>query len=79
MNPPIPIAVAASLALASVSLNASTPAHPLAANPPRSVTVSEAEAPPVTRAGLPQSTLIVLPAEEKVGQRLRHRYGRLGV
>ena len=66
MKPPIPIAVAASLALASISLHASTPAHSLAANAPRSVTVSEAEAPPVIRAGLLQSTLIVLPPEEKV-------------
>ena len=66
MKPPIPIAVAASLALACVSLNASTPTHPLTANPPRSVTVSESEAPPVVRAGLLQSTLIVLPSEEKV-------------
>jgi type IV secretory pathway VirB9-like protein len=66
MKPLIPITVAASLALATVSLKASTPAHPLAANAPRSVTVSEAEAPPVIRAGLLQSTLIVLPAEEKV-------------
>ena len=66
MKPPILIAVAASLALACVSLNASTPAHPLTANAPRSVTVSESEAPPVVRAGLLQSTLIVLPAEEKV-------------
>ena len=31
MKPPIPIAVAASLALACVSLNASTPTHPLTA------------------------------------------------
>jgi type IV secretory pathway VirB9-like protein len=66
MKPPIPIAVAASLALASISLHASTPAHALAANAPRSVTVSQAEAPPVIRAGLLQSTLIVLPLEEKV-------------
>ena len=33
---------------------------------PRYVTVSEAEAPPVVRAALLQSTLIMLPAEEKV-------------
>jgi len=66
MKPPIPIAVAASLALACVSLNASTPPHSLTANPPRSVSVSESEAPPVVRAGLLQSTLIVLPSEEKV-------------
>jgi type IV secretion system protein VirB9 len=66
MKSPIPIAIATSLALASVSLHASTPAHPLQPNAPRSVTVSEADTPPVIRAGLLQSTLIVLPAEEKV-------------
>jgi type IV secretory pathway VirB9-like protein len=66
MKPLIPIMIAASLALATVSLNASTSAHPFVGSAPRSVTVSEAEAPPVIRAGLLQSTLIVLPAEEKV-------------
>ncbi len=35
-------------------------------NAPRSVAVSEAATPPVIRAGLLQSTLIMLPAEEKV-------------
>ena len=35
-------------------------------NAPRTVTVSEADTPPVIRAGLLQSTLILLPAEEKV-------------
>ena len=35
-------------------------------NAPRTVTVSESQAPPVVRAGLLQSTLIVLPVEEKV-------------
>jgi type IV secretion system protein VirB9 len=66
MKPLIPIVVTAGLALASVSLHATTPAHPLQPNAPRSITVSEAETPPVIRAGLLQSTLIVLPAEEKV-------------
>lgn len=66
MKPPIPIAIAASLALASTWLHAATPVHPLQANAPRNVTVSEADTPPVIRAGLLQSTLIVLPVEEKV-------------
>ncbi len=42
------------------------PTHPLHPNAPRIVLVTEAQAPPVIRAGLLQSTLIVLPAEEKV-------------
>ena len=40
--------------------------HRLQPNAPRSVTVSEAQAPPVIRAGLLQSTLILLPSEEKI-------------
>jgi len=66
MKPPIPIAVALHLALASASLHAGEPAHALQPNAPRTVVVSEAQTPPVIRAGLLQSTLIVLPAEEKV-------------
>lgn len=66
MKPPIPIVVALHLALASVSLHAAGPARPLQPNAPRTVTVSESQTPPVIRAGLLQSTLIVLPAEEKV-------------
>jgi type IV secretion system protein VirB9 len=66
MKPPIPIAVALHLALASASLYAAGPTHPLQPSAPRTVTVSESQTPPVIRAGLLQSTLIVLPAEEKV-------------
>ena len=66
MKPPIPIVVSLGLTLASMSLHATTPAHPLQPNAPRTVTVSESQTPPVIRAGLLQSTLIVLPAEEKV-------------
>lgn len=66
MKPLIPIAVALNLALASPSLHAAGPTHPLQPSAPRTVTVSESQAPPVIRAGLLQSTLIVLPAEEKV-------------
>ena len=63
MKPLIPIAVALNLA---VALHASGPAHPLQPGAPRTVSVSELQTPPVIRAGLLQSTLIVLPAEEKV-------------
>jgi type IV secretory pathway VirB9-like protein len=66
MKPPIPIATILHVALASASLHASEPAHPLQPSAPRTVTVSESQTPPVIRAGLLQSTLIVLPAEEKV-------------
>ena len=68
MKPPIVVFVAFGLALATASANASTPPEPhrLQPNAPRSVTVSEAETPPVIRAGLLQSTLILLPVEEKI-------------
>jgi type IV secretory pathway VirB9-like protein len=69
MKLPTPIILTAGLALASTaapSYAATDPNRPLQANAPRTVTVLEAEAPPVIRAGLLQSTLIVLPAEEKV-------------
>ena len=65
MKPLIPIVVSAGLALASAQCRAADP-HPLQPNAPRTVTLSEADTPPVIRAGLLQSTLIVLPAEEKV-------------
>ena len=56
------------LTLATATANAVTPPEPhrLQPNAPRSVTVTEAETPPVIRAGLLQSTLILLPAEEKI-------------
>jgi type IV secretory pathway VirB9-like protein len=69
MKPPILIFVACGLALTSVA-SASGPTAPeqkyLQPNAPRTITVSEADTPPVVRAGLLQSTLILLPAEEKV-------------
>lgn len=64
----IPLAVTSLLSLAcgfAQALNASE-AHHLEPNAPRSVTVSEADTPPVIRAGLLQSTLIILPPEEKI-------------
>jgi type IV secretion system protein VirB9 len=56
------------LALVTASAHAVAPPEPhhLQPNAPRSVTVSEADTPPVIRAGLLQSTLILLPAEEKI-------------
>jgi type IV secretion system protein VirB9 len=66
MKPLIPIVVSTGLALASLPCRATTDPHPLQPNAPRTVIVSEADTPPVIRAGLLQSTLIVLPAEEKV-------------
>ncbi len=68
MKPLILVFVTFGLALASVPSNASTTPEPhhLQPNAPRSVTVTEAETPPVIRAGLLQSTLILLPAEEKI-------------
>jgi type IV secretion system protein VirB9 len=66
MKPPIPIAIVLSYALASASLYAATDGHPLQPSAPRTITVSAAAAPPVIRAGLLQSTLVVLPPEEKV-------------
>ncbi len=68
MKPPILVFVSFVIALATASASASTTPEPhhLQPNAPRSVTVTEAETPPVIRAGLLQSTLILLPAEEKI-------------
>jgi type IV secretory pathway VirB9-like protein len=64
---PIILTVGLALAASAVPSYAAPDTHrPLQANAPRTVTVLEADAPPVIRAGLLQSTLIVLPAEEKV-------------
>jgi type IV secretory pathway VirB9-like protein len=70
MKPPILIFVACGLALAATVASASGPATPdpkhLQPNAPRTITVSETDTPPVVRAGLLQSTLILLPDQEKV-------------
>ena len=54
------------LMLAASQLHAAPESHPLQPSAPRTVMVTEAQTPPEIRAGLLQSTLIVLPAEEKV-------------
>ena len=70
MKPPIRIFVACGLAFAATAASASGPGTPgakhLQPNAPRTITVSEADTPPVVRAGLLQSTLILLPDQEKV-------------
>jgi type IV secretory pathway VirB9-like protein len=70
MKPPILIFLACGLALTASAASAPGPTIPdqkhLQPNAPRTITVSETDTPPVVRAGLLQSTLIVLPAEEKV-------------
>ena len=62
----IPIVVVIGLFHGAMPAFALGPEHPLQPSAPRSVTLVESQAPPVVRAGLLQSTLIVLPAEEKV-------------
>jgi type IV secretory pathway VirB9-like protein len=70
MRPPVPVSIGLGLMLASGSLHAApdphVDAHPFQPSAPRTVIVSEAATPPEIRAGLLQSTLIVLPTEEKV-------------
>jgi type IV secretory pathway VirB9-like protein len=69
MKPPIIIFLSCGLAFTATAY-ASGPgpseAKHLMPNAPRNIAVSEADTPPVVRAGLLQSTLIILPAEEKV-------------
>ncbi len=65
MRPYTPVILAAGLSL-SVAPLVRAQAHRPMPNAPRTIAVSEADAPPLVRAGLLQSTLIVLPTEEKV-------------
>jgi type IV secretory pathway VirB9-like protein len=66
VKPPIIIALSLGLAFASAAQALTDQSRHLQPSAPRTVTVSEADAPPSIRAGLLQSTLIMLPAEEKV-------------
>jgi type IV secretory pathway VirB9-like protein len=67
VKPPILIFVTCGLAFGSSTLSfASTAPHHLEPSAPRTVTVTESATPPVIRAGLLQSTLILLPIEEKI-------------
>lgn len=68
MKPPMIVAVTSLLSLACGAALASPAPEPhhLQPDAPRSVTISEAQTPPIVRAGLLQSTLILLPQEEKI-------------
>src|SRR6202022_3432269 len=66
MKPLIPIVAVIGLLHGALPTFASGPEHPLQPSAPRAVALVESQAPPVIRAGLLQSTLIVLPPEEKV-------------
>lgn len=70
MKPPILFFVTCGLALTATTASASGPGaldgKHLQPNAPRTITVSEADTPPVVRAALLQSTLILLPDHEKV-------------
>jgi type IV secretory pathway VirB9-like protein len=65
VKPPILIFLTCGLALSAHASTNPEPHH-LQPSAPRTVVVSEADTPPVIRAGLLQSTLILLPAEEKI-------------
>ena len=67
MKPLIPIAVILGFAFSATPATHAQPAPKhLEPNAPRTIAVSRELAPPVVRAALLQSTLIELPAEEKV-------------
>lgn len=67
MKPLIPIAMTLGLTFATLPVTHAQPeAKHLESSAPRTVAVSESAAPPVIRAALLQSTLIVLPQQEKV-------------
>jgi Type IV secretory pathway, VirB9 components len=66
MRPTLFVSISLCTMLAVGQLHAATEPHTLQPGAPRTVVVSEAATPPEIRAGLLQSTLIVLPAEEKV-------------
>ena len=66
MKPPIILVISCGLAFAATANAAIDQPHRLEPAAPRTVAVSEADTPPAIRAGLLQSTLIMLPAEEKV-------------
>ena len=67
MKPALFAVVTMGLSITATSTFAAPPeTHPLQPNAPRTIVVMDTDTPPVIRAGLLQSTLILLPAEEKV-------------
>jgi len=66
MRPTLFVSISLCMMLAVGQLHAATDPHSLQPGAPRTVVVSESATPPEICAGLLQSTLIVLPTEEKV-------------
>ena len=68
MKPPIPLSIALGLSVAGLALAgyAAEQPKPFEPNAPRTITVSEADAPPLVCTRVLQSTLILLPPDEKV-------------
>lgn len=67
MKPALFAVVTMGLSITATSTFAAPPeTHSLQPNAPRTIVVMDSDTPPVIRAGLLQSTLILLPAEEKV-------------
>ena len=65
-RPHFVLAIGLSLAAVCHASGPADPRHPLLPSAPRTVVVIDSETPPIVRAGLLQSTLILLPPEEKV-------------
>ena len=65
-RPHFVLVIGLSLAAVCHASGSADPRHPLLPSAPRTVVVIDSETPPVVRAGLLQSTLILLPPEEKV-------------
>ena len=66
MRPPLPVAIGLGLLMTANPTHALSDSQPLQPSAARSIAITEAGAPAVVRTGLLQSTLILLPAEEKV-------------
>jgi hypothetical protein len=66
VKPPLILVISFGLGFTAAAHAATDQPHHLEPAAPHTVTVSEADAPPAIRAGLLQSTLIMLPSEEKV-------------
>lgn len=66
MRPPLPVAIGLGLLMTANPTHALSDSQPLQPSAARSIAITEAGAPAEVRTGLLQSTLILLPAEEKV-------------
>jgi len=66
MRPPLPVAIGLGLLMTANPTHALSDSQPLQPSAARSIAITEAGTPAEVRTGLLQSTLILLPAEEKV-------------